>query len=158
MSVKIMGIDTVRRELAELESLLASPKPIAGFVEDAKTEILVKTALGKDFKNRSFESYSTGYAKRKKGMTATGRPNLKVTGTMLGAITTRVESPTHAVIDVAPDAEGGGANAQMLAQIHNTGTGKQPTREFMNLNNSQVAKLKKKHWDDPILAIVRRYR
>lgn len=158
MSVTVTGASNVRRELAEVEALISSTKPMEGFLGDAQAIILERTAGGKDYKNRSFEPYSAAYAKEKKGMTATGRPNLKRTGTMLGAMFTKVISAVHGQIDIGAVSEKGRADSEMLAQIHNTGTGKQPRREFMNLSDSTVSKLKKKWWDDPILEIVRRYR
>ena len=156
MSVKIAGIAEVKRQFAGIEAFLASTKPMESIVADIKTLILVKTASGLDYMGRSFKPYSTAYKKKKGGMTATGRPNLKVTGTMLDAIKTEVKNPRHGAVFVSSVGEsGGGINADMLAQIHTTGTGKQPRREFMNLAPSAVKKLTKKHYDDPILELVK---
>ena len=156
MSVKITGIAAVKHQFAAIEGFLASTKPMEGIVADIKTLILVKTASGLDYMGRSFMPYSKAYKKKKTGMTATGRPNLKLSGTMLDAIKTEVKDARHGAVFVASVGEPKGrANSDMLAQIHTTGTGKQPTREFMNLASSAVKKLTKKHYDDPIGALAK---
>lgn len=156
MSVKITGVAEVKRQFAGIEAFLASTKPMEGIVADIKDIILIKTSSGIDYMGRGFKPYSKAYAKKKMGMTATSRPNLKLSGTMLGALKTEVKDPRHGAVFVAPVGEpGGGINADMLAQIHTTGTGKQPTREFMNLAPSAVKKLTKKYYDDPILELVK---
>jgi phage gpG-like protein len=158
MSVKITGITEIKRQFAAIEEFLASTKPMEGIVKDIKDIILIKTASGLDYMGRGFKPYSEAYAKKKKGMTATGRPNLKASGTMLNAIKTQVINPRHGAVFVASVAEKGKATSDMLAQIHTTGTGKQPQREFMNLAPSAVKKLTKKHYDDPILVLAKQAR
>jgi len=155
MSIKITGIAEVKRQFAAIEAFLASTKPMEGIVADIKDIILVKTSSGLDYMGRSFKPYSKKYAEKKKGMTATGRPNLKLSGTMLGALKTEVKDARHGAVFVSSVSEKGGANSDMLAQIHTTGTGKQPQREFMNLAPSAVQKLTKKYYDDPILALAK---
>lgn len=156
MTVKITGIAAARAQFAKINEFLASPKPMEGIVADIKTTILEKTAMGKDYMGRGFKAYSKAYAKKKMGMTATGRPNLKLSGTMLGALSTEVKDARHGTVFVASVSEPkGGAASDMLAQIHTTGTGKQPQREFMNLATTAVKKLVKKHYDDPILELVK---
>jgi hypothetical protein len=119
-TITITGLKGVLGQVAEVRALIASPKPMEGMVEDAKKVILEKTAAGKDYLHRSFSPYSKAYAK-KKGST---RVDLKVSGTMLGAIKTAVLSPNHGRVFVDSVSEPGGKiNADMLAQIHNTGTG-----------------------------------
>jgi len=155
MSVKTTGIAEVKQRLAGIEAFLASPKPMEGMVKDVKDTVLMKTASGLDYMGRSFKPYSKAYAKKKMGMTSTGRPNLKATGTMLDAIKTEVKDPRHGAVFVSAASEKGGANSDMLAQIHTTGTGKQPRREFMGISDSAVKKLSKKHYDDKILELVK---
>lgn len=156
MSVRITGVAEVKRQFAGIEAFLASTKPMEGIVAEIKTLILVKTASGLDYMGRSFKPYSKAYKKKKTGMTATGRPNLKLSGTMLDAIKTEVKDPRHGAVFVAPVGEpGSNVQSDMLAQIHTTGTGKQPQREFMNLAPSAVKNLTKKYYDDPILEIVK---
>ncbi|MHB8053684.1 MAG: hypothetical protein ACYDH3_00305 [Candidatus Aminicenantales bacterium] len=159
-SVAITGIDKLRAGLKEINTFLESTKPMAGFVEGARVEILVKTASGKDYKGASFAPYSKEYAKRKAGMTATGRPNLKKTGVMLNNLYAKAVDAKHGKIDIMPGAEpgGGGINSALLAHIHHTGTGKQPERAFLDLNETQIKKLKKKHWDDPLLEMAKKLR
>jgi len=159
MSIKITGVAEVKRQFAAIEAFLASTKPMEGIVADIKDIILVKTSSGLDYMGRSFKPYSKKYAEKKKGMTATGRPNLKLSGTMLGALKTEVKDARHGAVFVASVSEPKGrANSDMLAQIHTTGTGKQPQREFMNLAPTAVKKLTKKYYDDKILELVRQAR
>jgi hypothetical protein len=153
--VMITGVSEIRRQFQEINDFLGSKKPMEGLVEDAKAVILEKTAAGRDYEHHAFTPYSEKYAKRK----VSSRVNLKKSGTMLGAIKTAVPEARHGQIYVAAEPEPGGKiNADLLANIHTTGTGKQPRREFMNLSKTQKALLKKKHYDDPILEIVRKYR
>ena len=151
MSIKITGVAGVKRQFAAIEEFLASTKPMEGIVADIKTIILIKTSSGLDYMGRGFKPYSKAYAERKKGMTATGRPNLKLSGTMLDAFKTEVIDARHGAVFVAPVSEPrSNAQSDMLAQIHTTGTGKQPQREFMGISDNAVKKLTKKHYDDPI--------
>jgi len=156
MSVKITGVAEVKRQFAAIEAFLASTKPMEGIVAEIKDIILIKTSSGLDYMGRSFMPYSKAYKKKKTGMTATGRPNLKLSGTMLDAIRAEVKDARHGAVFVAPVSEPrGNAQSDMLAQIHTTGTGKQPQREFMNLAPSAVKKLTKKYYDDEILELVK---
>jgi hypothetical protein len=156
MSIKITGVAGVKRQFAAIEEFLASTKPMEGIVADIKTIILIKTSSGLDYMGRGFKPYSKAYAERKKGMTATGRPNLKLSGTMLDALKTEVIDVRHGAVFVAPVGEpGSNAQSDMLAQIHTTGTGKQPQREFMAISDNAVKKLAKKYYDDPILELAK---
>jgi hypothetical protein len=156
MTVRITGVTEIKQKFAAIEAFLASTKPMEGIVADIKTLILVKTSSGLDYMGRGFKAYSKAYAAKKKGMTATGRPNLKLSGTMLDALKTEVIDARHGAVLVAPVGEpGSNAQSDMLAQIHTTGTGKQPQREFMNLAPAAVKKLTKKYYDDPILELVK---
>lgn len=81
---------------------------------------------------------------------------------MFSAIKTEVKSPRHGAIYVSPQQEAanyatgqGAIKTDMLAQIHNTGTWKQPRRVFMNLSKNAIKDLKKKHIDDPLLELAR---
>ncbi len=129
-------------------------------VDEIARVIMDRTAEGKDYMNRAFEPYSESYAKKKLGKTATGRPNLKRTGTMLHNIIAKADSPRKGRVDILPGAEpgGDGMNSRTLANIHNTGTGKQPQREFMNVSTAQVKRITKKYWDDPIGALAKAFR
>ncbi len=151
MTVKITGIDGARAQLRAINDFLASPKPMEGIVADIKDIVLDKTAKGYDYMGRNFKPYSKAYAERRQKMGIGTRPDLQVSGTMLGSIRTEVKDPRHGAVFVSGASEpGGGIRSDMLAQIHNTGTGKMPLREFMNLAPSAVQKLRKKHYDDPI--------
>lgn len=159
MSVKIVGIKKALQQLHEVQDFLRSTKPMGGIVEDIKIQVLEKTARGLDYRGRSFAKYSERYKNIKRGMTATGRPNLKRSGTMMNAVAARAVNARRGMVHVRSLSEpGGGITSDFLAQIHTTGTGKQPQREFMNVTDSAFKKLVKKHYDDPILEIVRRYR
>lgn len=118
----IRGAAACRQELRELAAFLESKQPMQGFVDDVKRGSLEKTALGLDYRGRSFEPYSDAYAKKKKGMMATGRPNLKVTGTMLGAMKAEVITPRHGRVSITAQSAGN-INTDMLAYIHSQGVG-----------------------------------
>ena len=122
MSIK--GAAACRRELRELEAFLQSKKPMQGVVEDVKAGLLEKTAAGHDYRGRNFEPYSADYKKRraKKGLST--KPDLRVTGAMLGAMKAEVISPSRGRVSIA-GTDVGGVSAAMLANIHTTGTGKQ---------------------------------
>lgn len=154
MTVTIRGAGEARRAFRKIEEFLRSTKPMEGIVADIKETILNKTGGGHDYMGRNFKPYSKAYAKKK----GTSRPDLRVSGAMLGAIKTKVLAPRHGQVYVASEGTSGNANTDMLAQIHNTGTGKQPRREFMNLSKSAVQQLKKKHIDDPLLQLAREAR
>lgn len=154
MSVKITGVAEAKRTFGKIEEFLASPKPMAGVVEDIKERILTNTAASHDYRGRNFKPYSTAYAKKK----GTTRPDLCVSGRMLGALKARVVDPRHGQVFVASEQESGRASTAMLAQIHTTGTGKQPQREFLNITPNALQVIKKKRYDDPILELVRQMR
>src|SRR4030042_2601809 len=123
MTVEIKGVDELVDVIDDIEALLKSPKPMQKIVEDVKELIQTKTEKGLDYTGRLFAPYSPQYAKKK----GTRRANLKDTGTMLDAIKTEVLTPQHGRITVKPASyPGKKAKADMLAQIHTTGTGKPP--------------------------------
>ena len=155
MTVEIKGVDELVDVFDDIEALLKSPKPMQKIVTDVKELIQTKTEKGLDYMGRKFEPYSAAYAKKK----GTSRANLKDTGTMLDAIKTEVLTPQHGRISVRPATyPGKKAKADMLAQIHTTGTGKQPQRDFFNITKSATEKIVKKHYDDPILKLAQKAR
>ena len=159
MSVKITGVAEVKRQFAAIEDFLKSTKPMEGIVADIKDIVLDKTSKGHDYMGRNFKPYTKAYAERRKKLGLSTRPDLTVSGTMLGALKTEVKDPRHGAVFVGSEAEPKGrAKSDMLAQIHTTGTGKQPQREFLNLAPTAVKKLTKKHYDDPILKLVKEAR
>ena len=137
------------RTFRNIEKFLQSKKPMTAIAKEVKETILKKTEKGHDYMGRRFEPYSEAYAKRKKKKTV----NLKDSGKMLKAITTKVVTPSHGRVYIK---FAGSPNRQIIANIHNTGTGKMPEREFMNLSDSAIKKLAKKHYDDPIMKILGR--
>lgn len=154
MSVQVRGVIEARAKFQKIEAFLASPVPMRGIVKDMKEKILTDTARGHDYRGRNFEPYSAAYAKKK----GTKRPNLYLSGRMLGAIRAEVVDPRHGAVFVASESESGGASTAMLAQIHTTGTGKQPQREFVNITPNALKVFVKKHYDDPILVLAREAR
>lgn len=155
MTIKITGVEEMRRQLREINHFLDSNEPMKNVCKDVKKRILERTDHGRDYKNLKFYPYSTKYAKRK----GVGRSSvdLKLTGTMLGAIETKVINPKHGQVLVMSKAMAGTvAKSDMIAQIHTTGTGKQPRREFMNITNTALQEFVKKHYDDEIMRILRR--
>jgi hypothetical protein len=149
-AIKITGLTAVQAQLRAVSDFLQSPAPMQHIVDDVKDLVLTKTALGLDYKGKSFEPYSAKYAKKKMGMTATGRPNLKVTGRMLDAVTAKVQDAGHGSVFIKD------AAAAQIGQYHNAGTKKMAKREFMNISQSAVDKLAKKYFDDEIMKILGR--
>ncbi|MCK5127912.1 MAG: hypothetical protein KAR42_16765 [candidate division Zixibacteria bacterium] len=155
MTLEITGIDEVRWQLRRVNQLLDSNKPMENICKDVEERILKRTDAGRDYKNMSFAPYSTKYAK-KKGV-GTGSVNLRLTGTMLGAIETKVFNPNHGQVLITSRAMAGtSAKSDMIAQIHTTGTGKQPKREFMNITKTALQESVNKHYDDEIMRILGR--
>lgn len=155
MTIKIIGIEETRRQLRQINQLLGSNTPMKNICKDVEERILKRTSSGRDYKNLKFAPYSAKYAKRKGA--SRGSVNLKVTGTMLGAIETRVINPHHGQILVTSKAMAGTvAKSDMVAQIHTTGTGKQPRREFMNITKKALQEFVNKHYDNKIMKILRR--
>ncbi len=151
----IEGIDEVRRQLREIAQLLRSFAPMDNIVKDVRKRILKRTDAGRDYRNRKFYPYSKKYAK-KKGV-GISDVDLKLTGTMLGAIETRILSANHGqVLIMARAMPGTIAKANMIAQIHTTGTGKQPQREFMNITKTALQEFVNEHYDDEIKRILGR--
>ena len=155
MTIKKTGIEDTRRQLRRINDLLDSNEPMKNICKDVEKRILKRTDSGRDYRNRKFAPYSTKYAKRK-GV-GQSSVDLRLTGTMLGAIETRVINPKHGQVLVMSKAmTGTSAKSNMIAQIHTTGTGKQPRREFMNITNKALQDFVKKHYDDEIMRILGR--
>ena len=153
MTIKISGHIPTKQMLNEVETFLKSKKPMSNITKDIKKGILQRTAAGKDYKYMRFKKYSAKYA-RQKGQTFV---DLKLSGNMLGAMKAEALSSTHGRISITPRSyPGTPARTDMIAQIHTTGTGKQPKREFMNVTKTGLQKIVKKHYDDEILKILRR--
>ncbi len=145
MSVSINGLGETRAMLNNVERFLLSTKPMKLIVRDVRDRIKERTASGKDYKNVTFEPYSKAYAKRKKKTVV----DLDDTGKMLKALKTKVINPKHGRVFIK-------GNRAIIANIHTTGTGKQPEREFMNITKTAEAKIVKEHYDDPLLRILGR--
>jgi len=155
MSIKITGIKESVRTFRRIESLLKSKEPMEGVIEDVKKRIEERTAAGKDYRGRRFDPYSEAYAKRKKKT----RVDLRDSGLMLESLTTKVINPRHGRVFIKPakySRKKGKARTDMVAQIHTTGSGKQPHREFVNITNNALNEMVKKHYDDRILRILGR--
>jgi len=140
--------------LEKLEDFLGSTKPMEGIVEDVKGRIEERTAKGRDYQNRSFAPYSEAYKKRKRK----SKVDLRDTGKMLGALDTQVITPIHGKVFIKSESYGGKKRARtdMIANIHTTGTGKQPQRDFMDITKTALEKFVKKHYDDKIMKILGR--
>ncbi len=155
MSIKITGIEETRRQLREIDHFLNSNNPMDNICKDVEKRILIRTAAGRNYRNMKFASYSAKYAKRK-GV-GQGDVDLRLSGTMLGAIETKVVNPHHGQVLVMSKAMAGtSAKSDMIAQIHTTGTGKQPQREFMNITDKALQDFVKEHLDDEIMRILGR--
>jgi hypothetical protein len=151
IGVTIKGVPEALKMLEDIQAVLIDPAPMQGMCDDVKTKILMNTALGLDYQGKSFEPYSEQYGKKKMGQTATGRPNLKVTGTMLDSIQAKAFSHEHGEVRVT--------NEELIAQLHNQGgpkSGCPPKREFMNVTKNFILTLVKKWFDDPLMKIIGR--
>jgi len=146
--ISVSGITETLRKLREVENLLNSPEPMSHIVADVREAILDKTSRGLDYMGRRFTPYSKAYARRK----GSKNVDLRASGEMMDSIKATVVSPQRGEVVVTS------AGRQVIANIHNTGTGKQPRREFMNMSNSAVRALVKKHIDDKVLEIAKRLR
>jgi len=155
MTINVTGIEEIRRQIHGINQLLDSNMPMKNICKDVEKRILERTDSGRDYKNLKFAPYSEKYAKRKR----VGRSSvdLRLTGTMLGAIETRVLNPHHGQVLITSKAMAGtSAKSDMIAQIHTTGTGKQPRREFMNITKTALQEFATKHYDDEIMRILGR--
>jgi len=150
MSVEITGVAEAIAPFKNIEAFLSSKKWMQDFCDGVRERILDKTARAQDYRSRKFKPYSKAYAKRK----GSRHVNLRVTGKMLDSIKSLAISPEHGKVWVQPRSHGK-LNADMLAQIHSTGTGKQPQREFMNISAAGIGELVKKHYNDPIMELAR---
>ena len=147
-NIKITGLTGTRRKLAEVEAILNSREPMSNIVNDVRARILDRTSRGLDYMGRRFAPYSKAYAKRKKS----GKVDLKQSGEMLDSIQSTVISPQRGEVAVMS------SRRQVIANIHNTGTGKHPKREFMNIPMSALREIVKRHIDDKILEVAKRLR
>lgn len=147
-NIRVTGITETLRKLSEVEAILNSPEPMGKIVADVREAILDKTSRGLDYMGRRFAPYSKAYAKRKKQ----SKVDLKLSGETLDSIQATVINPGRGEVAVTSPGR------QVIANIHNTGTGKQPKREFMNMSKSAVRALVKKYIDDEILKIARQLR
>lgn len=153
MSIKVTGLRETRQMMARVENFLRSTKPMEGIVKGVKEEIEKKTAKARDYKNVKFESYSSAYAKKK----GTTHVDLSLSGLMLASLETKVLNANHGRIFIKTQSyPGARIKTDLLANIHTTGTGKQPKREFMNISKSVMKQLQKKYYDDKIMKILGR--
>ncbi len=151
----IEGIDEVRSQLRRINQLIDSNKPMENICKDVEKRILKRTSSSRDYRNMKFAPYSAKYAK-KKGV-GQSSVDLKLTGTMLGALESRVLNPRHGQVLITSRAMAGtSAKSDMIAQIHTTGTGRQPKREFMNITKAALQESVNKHYDDEIMRILGR--
>ena len=153
MTLKITGLKQTRRMLSRVEKFLKSVEPMGDITEGVAEEILKKTSKGKDFSNTRFEEYSPAYAKKKGQLLV----DLKASGLMLASLDSKVINANHGRVFIKPQGYAKTkARTDLIANIHTTGTGKQPKREFMNVSKSVMKKLQKKHYDDKIMKLLGR--
>ena len=146
-SINISGLTNVTAILRDVSNFLSSTQPMQDCVDDCKDIIIEKTGMGVNFLHQKFAPYSPAYSK-KKGKT---KVDLRDTGTMLNSITAKAMSANHGKVFV-------GAHSD-IAEYHNEGAymkARLPQRRFMDINDTQLAALTKKHWDDPIMKLLGR--
>lgn len=150
---RVTGAKETIAMFRDVEKFLKSKKPMGKICEAVKGRIEKRTASGKDFSGRKFALYSESYRKRK----GTSSVDLRLSGKMLGSLETKVLNPSHGRVFVKPRSyPRTRAKTDMLANIHTTGTGKQPQREFMNITPTGLKGIVKEHYDDPIMKILGR--
>lgn len=156
MAIEVRGIRENGLLFRAIEDFLTSRKPMEKIVKAIADTIDDRTSKGKDYLNRKFEPYSEAYKKRK----GSSQVDLRLSGKMLDAMKTKVISAKEGKVYIEARSYGGKTKAKtdMIAQIHTTGTGKQPRREFMNISKSMERKIIKEHYDDPLLVFARRFR
>lgn len=145
MTVKFSGIAPTRKMLQKIEKHISSPGPLEKIADEGIEIIREKTSKGLDYKHRKFEPYSKFYAQKK----GSSLVNLKVTGKLLDKIRRKVMKVGHVKIYIT-------AARAVIGAIHSQGIGKMPKREFFNINKSNIAKLAKKYYDDPLMIIMKR--
>jgi len=155
MTIEISGVDELRWQLRRINQLLDSNEPMKNICKDVEKRILDRTDSGRDYKNRKFAPYTREYARKKR--VSRGSVNLRLTGTMLGAIETRVLNPRHGqILIMSRPMARTSAKSDMIAQIHTTGTGKQPKREFLNITKTALQEFVNEHYDKEIMRILGR--
>lgn len=155
MGVKASGVVELKAKFRAIIDHLGSIEPMINICDDVKERIEEKTAAHKDYRSRRFAPYSKAYAKRK-GVSR-GAVDLRRSGTMLGALDARALNPRHGRVWIkSRSMPGTKAKSDMIAQIHTTGTGKQPQREFMNIPESVLQKIVNKRHDDVIMRLLGR--
>jgi len=150
--IKVTGKDETVNMFRQVEAFLKDKKPMQRICETVKAKIGKQTLSGKDYSGSKFKPYSANYAKRKGGTV-----NLKLSGRMLGSLETRIFSASHGQVFIKSKSYAATrAKTDMLANIHTTGTGKQPKREFMNITPTGLKVIVKKYYDDEIMKILGR--
>jgi hypothetical protein len=155
MTMTVSGITENSALFDAIERFLRSPDPMKETLIEIKKAVLELTEAGKDYRGRKFAPYTPEYAKRKGSKFV----NLRDTGKMLRSMTAEVISPTRGKVEIkARKVYSGRADTKMIAQIHTTGTGKMPQRDFMDVTDNRKNKIIKKTYDDPLFEIARRFR
>lgn len=155
MGVKVTGVEDLQAKLHAVSAHLDSLVPMQNICDDVQKRIEENTAAHKDYRSRRFARYSEKYAKRK-GV-STGAVDLHDSGTMLGSLDAKALNPRHGRVWIkSGPMPGTKANTDMIANIHTTGTGNQPQRDFMNIPDSVLQKIVNKHHDDVIMRILGR--
>lgn len=98
-----------------------------------RTQVIHRTGSGVDVNGNPFKEYSTQYAKYKKGLSKSGRVDLRNTGKMLQSL--KVDKQTDKSLVYIGD-----QNRSDIGAYHNFGEG-QPTRYFFGINKADADKL-----------------
>lgn len=123
-----------------------SERILAQEIEIARGEIDARTQAGVDVDGSPFIPYSSLYKAEREARGYSGDVNLTITGTMLRAMTSRVERVANGIAGVLffisgrPD---GGSNAE-IARKHNEGdygTGRKKVRKFFALSEKQIREI-----------------
>lgn len=130
MDITVKNIDKVKKALQEIKKL-GDKDIMSGIGTDAIKLIKERTISGKDVDHNTFESYSN-YYKKKSGKS--DPPDLKVTGTMLNAMSQRVVDPLTVVVRVV------GEKAYNVGIFHQAGKQGMPQRKWFGIEHEADVK------------------
>jgi len=146
-----------------IRNFVDSGKPMQGMCEDIATGIKERTARAVDYKGAGFVPLKPNYRAWKIKFGKRGIPDMNLMGDMMASMAVGLESPRHGRIyfkSMSQSKPRGGTakiKTDLLANVHHFGRTsiKMPARPFMNVSESEVKKLKKKHYDDAVTEIIR---
>lgn len=129
------------------QNLKAGAAELGRILQSERSEIVKRTAGGKDAEGGTFAKYSKPYAKYKAKKLGSAAVTLRETGQMLQAVQVTsgaTEAGIEGRISVLNSGRKGGSTNAALARYHNEGTGKLPRRHWFDLSKEQAERVYKK--------------